>query len=382
MTTEMREAIEGAFAASEAGDSSGSGSPPSPTPTPAESSPPSGDTPPVAAESTPPSGTPPASAPKDTPPTEADVAAAAPKTPEAPKTGGVTPATPREHRVDRPPQSWKGEAKGEWAALPLQTRQEIHRREQQINQALGEIAPMKELATNFSKAAEPFMQRFQEMKVDPIRAFTALANVDYHLATASRGEAARLMAKLITDYQIDIGELDKVLSNAIQSRGAPAATTGANPDLVAQIRNELRQEFAPVLTFAQQQRQAQEAAVQRAEQEVAEALENMRLDPAYPYLDDVQADMADIIELYSRRGVYLSLPEAYTKAVQLNPTTASNLESNSNMTSAQLAHQAALKAKSASVSVNGAPVVTGATTPQGDGTVRGAIEAAFSSHRL
>ena len=49
-------------------------------------------------------------------PVDAKPIEAKPQTPEEKETA-------RQHRIDRAPQSWKKEAKGEWAALPLHIRQ-------------------------------------------------------------------------------------------------------------------------------------------------------------------------------------------------------------------------------------------------------------------
>jgi len=49
-----------------------------------------------------------------------------------------------QHRVDRAPASWRKDAKGEWAALPLHVRQEVYKREMEVEKVLKDAAPMRE----------------------------------------------------------------------------------------------------------------------------------------------------------------------------------------------------------------------------------------------
>jgi hypothetical protein len=111
----------------------------------------------------------------------------------------------------------------------------------------------------------------------------------------------------------------------------------------------------------------------------------MANDPAYPYFQDVREDMADLIELSAKKGLAISLQEAYNKAVRMNDQVfqaTSVRDSTQGATQAALeAHRAAQAAKGASVSVNGSPTGTGRNLGN-PSDLRGTIEAMFSGGRL
>jgi len=303
--------------------------------------------------------------------------------PEADKPAEVKPEeTPeqkaenaRQHRIDRAPASWKKEAKGEWAALPLHIRQEVHKREMEINQALKQSAPDRQLAEQFKQTIQPFMQRIQASGFSPLDAAKSLFEADRILSSAPQHKRAEYMADLILQYGIDITALDTALAPRVQGKPQGPTPAGSPQDIAALVQQQLQQALAPIL-------QEREAAKQAQSQQVVSEVENMGLDPKYPLFEDVRLDMADLIKMNAERGVYLSLDEAYSRAVRMNPNTFGQLERQSTVTSAQSAHQAALRARAAASSVSGAPAGGGGQSNSGDGSLRGAIEAAFGGMRV
>ena len=278
----------------------------------------------------------------------------------------------RQHRIDRPPTSWKKEAKGEWAALPLQARQEIHKREAEINRVLQQSAPDRQLAEQFKQVATPHIDRMRQRGIDPVQATAGLFQTDFVLSTGAPRDKAALMAKLIMDYGVSVQELDNALAPLVN--GSPQAQP-QQPDITAIIQQQLSQALAPIMQREQQQRQ-------NAYHEVEQTVESMALDPKYPFFDTVRVDMADLVDLFSRRGIYLSLDDAYNRAIRMNPDTYGQLERQSTVSTATQAHQAAVRAKNAGSSISGAPAGGGGQRNTGDGSLRGAIEAAFGGQRL
>ncbi len=291
-----------------------------------------------------------------------EAAAEQPKKPE-------TEEERRQHRIDRAPQSWKKEAKGEWAALPLHVRQEIHKREADITRTLNQTAPDRQLAEQFKQTVQPFMARIQANGVNPLQAVEGLFKADLMLATASKGDRAKYMADLIKQYDVDIEALDNALVGAAQPQSQQS------PDIAALVQQQLQQALAPILQREQAQRQ-------QAQQQVQQTVEEMAVDPKYPFFEDVREDMADIIDLNARKGIYISLDEAYNKAVRLNDATHGQLEHQQVMQTAEQRNLQAQRAKLAASSVSGAPASGGVQQHVGDGSLRGAIEAAFSGQRI
>jgi hypothetical protein len=312
--------------------------------------------------------------------TEAPAAAAAPEKPADP-TDTVKPDAAKAaeeakgHRIDRAPASWKQDAKGEWAALPLKTRQEIHRREIEINRALSQSAPDRQLADQYKQVVAPYMGMVKQRGLDPITATANLFEADMKLSTGPAQGRAAYLAELIIDYGIDVKELDTALSAKLNPATAAIVGAPAGTDIAAIVQQQLQQALAPIM-------QDREAAKMRSQQEVTQTVESMAVDPKYPMFDEVRTDMADLIDLFSRRGIYLSLDEAYNRAIRMNPDTYGQMERQSTVSSATQQHQAALKAKAAGSSISGAPAGGGGQFNGGDGSLRGAIEAAFGGQRL
>jgi hypothetical protein len=276
----------------------------------------------------------------------------------------------RLHRIDRAPQSWKKEAKGEWANLPLHIRQEVHKREAEITRALAQSAPDRQLAEQFKQAITPYMAMIQSRGVNPIQATEFLMKADYTLSTAPKADRAKFMADLIRQYDVDIAALDDALAGAV-----PQQQSQGGADIAAIVQQQLQQALAPIM-------QERQVAAQRSQQEVTQTVESMAYDPKYPYFEDVRQDMADLMEISFNRGVALSLDEAYTRATRMNPDVSGQVERQATMSNANQQHQQALRAKAAASSVTGAPASGGDQRLVGDGSLRGAIEAAFGGQRL
>jgi hypothetical protein len=272
------------------------------------------------------------------------------------------PLQPGQHRVDRAPASWKKEAKGEWAAVPLHIRQEVHRREIEINRALNEANQRSQSAQQFEQAAQPYMARIQSLGVTPNQAFEHLLRADYTLATGSPQQKAMLVDKMLQDYGVDIATLDQVIAARLGGSAAPA--TQQAPDIQQLVQQQLQQALAPI--YQQQAAQQQQVA-----QQATQTVEQMALDPKYPYFDDVRDKMATIIE----SGLAADLPSAYNYAVSMTPEL-------NRMNFATQSNQAAQRALAASASVSGSPVGGGSQVHVSGGDLRSDIEAAFGGARL
>lgn len=302
----------------------------------------------------------PAEAPaEETPPEPAEAAPAEEPADEVPVLGEKT--------VDRPPASWKGDAKKVWAELPEAARNEVVRRERQVDQVLKESADARAIANSVTDMASRYQDVISRYGRPPAQIFENFLSAERILTSAPPADRARFMAKLITDYRIDIAALDSALS------GQPIQQS-AHQDVNEQVKQLLAQELAP---FKQRMQMEQEA----QQQEVAHTIESMAQDhEKFPYFEDVRDDMADLIEIRARRGVYLSLEQAYSIATGGNPDVAAAQASTQQRTQALKAHEVAQKAKTAAVSVAGSPATTsGGPDPS---NLRASIESAIDGARL
>jgi hypothetical protein len=290
--------------------------------------------------------------------------AAAPKVEDAPV---VKPS-----RIDRAPASWKKEAKGEWANIPLHVRQEVHKREMEVQKVLQEAAPARQFALQFQKTITPYMARLQAAgATNPLQAVEALLQADYALSSTPKEQRAAYMAKLVKEYDIDIVALD----NAIAGIAPQPSDTVQTTDIQQIVQQSLNQALAPFM-------QREEAQRQQRQEEVNHTVESMALDPAYPHFEEVRMEMADIIDMYAKKGLAITLQQAYSKAVRMNDELYEQEGKLATMQTANQQHQQAVRAKNAASSVSGAPAAGGSGGFVGNGDLRSSIEAAFGGARL
>jgi len=304
---------------------------------------------------------------------------------EAPKTADVDEPTPtkteeataeiveeKQVPVERPPQSWKAPQKAKWDKLDPDIRQEVLRRERETTKVLSESASARQLETQFHQVVQPFMGRLQSMNAHPLAAVQELLKADFLLATGPVNQKTQLMAKLISDYGVDIQALDAALSGK------------AAPDPVeSKVEQLLQQRLAPFQQYMTQQEQL------RAQQEAAEGqrmattVESMAMDTTqYPYFEQVRDTMADVVEVLAKRGVSIDLKEAYNRAVAMDPTVSQELATQTAAealkTQAAKLNGKAQRALKASSSVGGAPGGSTGRAPDASDR-RAVIMAAFDT---
>jgi hypothetical protein len=115
-----------------------------------------------------------------------------------------------------------------------------------------------------------------------------------------------------------------------------------------------------------------------AQQKQAEAAKSVQEVAQEEFFEDVRQDMADLIEVAQRRGVALTLKDAYTRAVGLHPEI-SKVVSQRAAAAARTPAGATQRARAASSSVRSSPAVQ----PKGDREVghdmRADLEAAMDA---
>jgi len=278
-------------------------------------------------------------------------------------------------RIDRAPRSWKGDSKKVWDQLPLNVRQEVTRRETEISRGLNETALERKQLNEVKGTLAPHMERIQNMYGgNPVHAINNLLHIEQKLFTGSTQDKAQIVANMISRFGIDVSTLDNILSNTLNP--SPEAKQQSEIDRL------LEQRLAPFNQFMQQQQMSKQQQLQQESAKAAESIVAMEDDPNFPYFNEVRDDMADIIEINSKRGVSISLSEAYNKAVRMNDGTMGSLQAREQSQSAThtalAAHQAAQRAKGAALSVSGNPTGSGASAND-SADLRGTIAGLMSS---
>lgn len=272
---------------------------------------------------------------------------------------------------DVAPKSWKATTRTKWATLDPEIKAEVRRRESEMTRAFGENAQARELHKNFYEAVRPFEARIRSMGGNPLHLVGELFKADHILSTAPPTQRAQYMAQLIKEYAVDIDELDSAL----------AGTAPADP-VAARVEQLLQQRMAPLQQFLAHQQQTEQQRQQEVQAQAQAEVESMAVDPKYPHFNDVREDMADIIDLAARRGIYLTPAQAYSKAVAMNPELGAQLASQQQ---AEQQRQQALKlngkaqrALAASSSVASSPSGTPGSSGSGQSSLRDTIEASFN----
>ena len=324
----------------------------------------------------------PAPAPEPAPDDDSGKAGIAPGSPEGEGAATLVAPTPSDAptglesdtgnlAVDKAPQSWRGPQKEKWAALDSDVRQEVMRREREITRTLNDTASERQLARAFNESVNPFMARIQSQGIHPIVAVQELFKADHILHTAPKVQRAQFMAKMISDYGVDIQELDNALAGK-----APVDPVDSRVDQL------LQQRLAPFQQYLTQQQQREQYQAQQEAAKQQSTIESMTNDPKYPHFNAVREDMADLIEISAKRGLYLSLEQAYNRATGMNPEVSKLVANQQNLesqkASAKLANARAQSALKASKSVSGAPSGLGSGQSAGNDR-RASIEAAFEA---
>jgi len=272
-------------------------------------------------------------------------------------------------QVEKAPASWTVTAKQHWATLPPEVRQEVQRRELETTQVLHQSKQAREFANRFMQTISPYQHAIQaETGGDPIAAVRGLMDVATKLRFGTPQEKAATVAQIVNSYAVDIATLDGALAGVM-----PQQPQGFDPNVVQQA---VQQQLAPLFQQAQARRAQME---QQMTGQVQTELQKFASDPAHEFFDDVRDLMADVIEINEKRGVQVSLDEAYNHAIRLHPEVAKIVDARSKVTSVQSLNSAAQRAKAAAVSVKGSAPV-GSPDPAEPTSVRDAIEAAIESH--
>jgi hypothetical protein len=141
-----------------------------------------------------------------------------------------------------------------------------------------------------------------------------------------------------------------------------------------QLQQVIQQQLAPVQQFMQQFQQAQAQQQAQVAQKAASEVEQFLSKTEFG--NDVREEMADLLEVASRRGQELSLVDAYKQACMLNASVRAALMQRGKSQQAQSQSAVAQRARAAAVSV---PSSGPGMAPRQDPTdIRSAIEAAIA----
>jgi hypothetical protein len=291
---------------------------------------------------------------------------------------GALPATettdqPPVDPTGRAPQAWRALAREAYAKLdklgPEDSRvirEELHRREREVNQRLSQDAPARELARAFQDTVQPFVHLIPPGK-HPLQSIQGLMQTAAALQTGSPQQRAVIAANIIRGYGVDIDMLAAALDGQQVPGQAGQTAQGAGYDpRVDQLWQML------------QERDRKQAESQRA-QEAAELAEIRsgyeKFAETHEFFEDVREEMADIINLSAARGVPIDDETAYTRAVAFHPELAQLVRQRELAGEATNPQGSTARARAAAVSVKPAAAARSSVVSPTD--LRGTVAAAF-----
>jgi hypothetical protein len=211
----------------------------------------------------------------------------------------------------------------------------------------------------------PYESIIRSQNSTPLAAVSNLMNTAARLTLGTPQQKAQVLSEIIQNYGVDIQVLDSVLAGT------------AVPDESNKIQQIIQQQLAPVQQFMQQIGQARAQRQQRATQTIDSEINQFAQE--VDFFEDVREDMADILDLASKRGQEMSLDEAYARAVSLNPEIAKIVGQRMAARQQQQggSQDAVQRARIAASSVRGSPPAAGAKATAE--SLRGALEQAWES---
>ena len=206
------------------------------------------------------------------------------------------------------PIGFSPESREKWKDVPDLVKEQIQKRESEINEAIantGEYRRTHTALTDLAKSYAPIMAA--EGADTPMQAIEGLFRTVAELRVGSPQQRATKMANLIGHYGVDISMLDAALA------GAPMP----NAEMTA-LEQMLDQRLAPVNEFLNTQHTTQQNVMENNKAAVTAELKEFS--KSAEFLNDVRNDMADLIDLASNRDYKMPFKEAYDKACALHPS--------------------------------------------------------------
>lgn len=293
-------------------------------------------------------------------------AAAKPPVVETAKTpvsapGEVTPPKPAEvPSAFRPPQAWKPAAREDWAKVPPVVQEEINRREREVAVSMQQSAAVRQQWGQFEQVVSPYVGMIQAEGGDVMGAIANLLQTSAALRTAPIPHRAQMIADIVRQFGVPIEALDAALSGQSPPQGQQQAQQFDPRALVSQAKQEMMREL--------QQQRAQSAG-NKASQDIE------TFGQSKDFFEDLREDMADLLEVATKRGLQLSLEDAYNRAALLNPDVSKVLEQRKAASQANAQQASTQRAKAAASSVRSQP--SGVSAPQSD-DIGSHLEAAWA----
>lgn len=293
----------------------------------------------------------------------------------APAATGTPPPAADAPAALNAPASWKAGLREYWKTLAPDVQSEIHRREGEHVERMRENAAMRSQIGRFNQVVEPYRALMEAEGGEPLSAFHDYLRAATLLRTGAPNDRAAFVAALVQRYGVPLDALDAHLASALRS-----GATGQMPlyPQQAQQPQPPQQQFRDPRLDALLA-QAEQATAGQIRSEVDGFKAN------HEFFDDVRLTMADVMDAAAKRGIEMSMEDAYQRACMIEPEVRKVVESRGMRMSASQAARTLAAARHASSSLSSglAPPAARMAVTNGSGapSVRQSLEAAIDTLR-
>lgn len=196
------------------------------------------------------------------------------------------------------PKSWKKDAQEAYAALPDNIKAEVHRREDDFHKGIEQYREKAHIGDVLDKEIQPYADMIRQHNRTAPDVVRELLGTQHALTAGTPEQKAQVVAKILRDYQIDVGQV-----NTLLEQPAPAQP---NP--------EFTQLSERVNSLTEQLSQAQLAPY-------IEQVNKFAADPKNEFFATVEDDMNALLA----QGRASDLQDAYDKCIWAHPETRAKL---------------------------------------------------------
>ena len=261
---------------------------------------------------------------------------------QAPAGGQPVPGAAQEPQgaYEKAPQAWKPGAREAWAALPQEVRQEVLRRERETTVALQESSGARQAVERLQHIIGPYEAMIRSEGSEPFKAIERLLQGAGTLRMGSPQARAAMVAQVVSEYGVDVALLDAALAGQAPPEGYQPQQQVNVQAIVEQAKQAALAEF-------------QQARVRVHQQNAIGDVEKFM--SSHEFAPDLREDMALVMEAAARKGLELSLDDAYARAVQMNPEVAAIVKQREAAAKAGNGTASTQRARLATSSVRSAP---------------------------
>jgi len=210
-------------------------------------------------------------------------------------------------KTEKAPAGWTPANREHWAGLPDGLKQQINKREREVNDVLQNSAQDRKLAQAFTQTAQPYQSLMAaEGAANPLVAFKGLLDTASTLKMGSASQKAQKISDLIGHYGVDISALDSILSGQ-------APTPSGNSEVEQIIADRLKPLESVINDYKTREQNQIQQTNTKTQTDIA------TFGAANEFFEDVRNTMADAMDMATKEGRVMSMQEAYDFACNMTP---------------------------------------------------------------